>query len=80
MVTVHRAYGFRFMMFVNDHGPPHVHVFGHGGEAKVIFEEPHGVRLHSFAGIKRTDMRKLMQEVQREREQLIAMWKTIHEQ
>jgi uncharacterized protein DUF2442/uncharacterized protein DUF4160 len=31
MVTVHRAYGFRFVIFANDHSPPHVHVFGQGG-------------------------------------------------
>jgi len=35
MVTVHHAFGFRFVMFVNDHDPPHVHVFGQGGEAKI---------------------------------------------
>ena len=35
MVTVHHAFGFRFVMFVNDHDPPHAHVFGQGGEAKI---------------------------------------------
>jgi hypothetical protein len=26
MVTVHRAYGFRFVMYANDHSPAHVHI------------------------------------------------------
>jgi hypothetical protein len=37
-VTVHRAHGFRFVIFTNDHAPPHVHVFGQGGEAKIVLE------------------------------------------
>jgi hypothetical protein len=77
MVTVHRAHGFRFVMFSNDHHPPHVHVFGHGGEAKIVLEAD-GVTLVSFAGISRGDIRRLLHEAKREREQLIAMWRKIH--
>jgi Domain of unknown function (DUF4160) len=79
MVTAHRAYGFRFVILSNDHSPAHVHVFGQGGEAKIILEGPAGVRLDWVAGISRGDVRKVMQEVRRERERLIAMWRTIHE-
>ena len=79
MVTVHRAYGFRFVIFPNDHSPPHVHVFGQGGEAKVVLEGPGGIRLDWVAGISQGDLRKVMREVRRERERLIAMWRTIHE-
>jgi hypothetical protein len=79
MVTVHRAYGFRFVIFSNDHSPAHVHVFGHGGEAKIGLEGPGGITLDWVAGIRRGDVRKLMQEVHSERERLIAMWRTIHE-
>ncbi len=78
-MTVHRAYGFRFVIFSNDHSPAHVHVFGQGGEAKIILEGAGGIRLDWAAGISRGDVRKLMQEVPRERERLIAMWRTIHE-
>jgi hypothetical protein len=45
MVTVHRAHGFRFVIFVNDHSPPHVRVFGQGGEAKIVLEGPDGIKL-----------------------------------
>jgi hypothetical protein len=34
MVTVLRADGLRVVIYVNDHLPAHVHVFG-GGEAKI---------------------------------------------
>lgn len=34
MVTIHRAHGLRFVMFLNDHAPAHVPVFGNG-EAKI---------------------------------------------
>jgi hypothetical protein len=42
MVTVHRAHGFQFAIFVNDHSPPHVHVFGKGGEAKISWKDRKG--------------------------------------
>ena len=34
MVTVYRAHGLRIVIFVDDHEPAHVHVFG-DGEAKI---------------------------------------------
>jgi hypothetical protein len=79
MVTVHRAYGFRFVIFLNDHSPPHVHVFGHGGEAKILLEGPGGVRLDGAAGFHRGDLRRIVLEARRERARLIAMWRRIHE-
>jgi hypothetical protein len=79
MVTVHRAHGFRFVIFVNDHSPAHVHVFGQSGEAKVILEGPEGIKLDWVAGISRGDLRRVLQEVERERSRLIAMWSRIHE-
>jgi hypothetical protein len=79
MVTVHRAHGFRFVIFVNDHSPPHVHVFGQGGEAKVVLEGPDGIKLDWVAGISRSDLRRVLQEVERERSRLIATWRRIHE-
>jgi hypothetical protein len=79
MVTVHRAHGFRFVIFPNDHSPPHMHVFGQGGEAKIVLEGPDGIRLDWVVGIGRGDLRRVMQEVGRERDRLIAMWRRIHE-
>jgi len=79
MVTVHRARGFRFVIFTNDHSPPHVHVFGQGGEAKIVLAGAGGITLDWVAGIDRADLRRVMREARRERERLLAMWRTIHE-
>jgi hypothetical protein len=79
MITAHRAFGFRFVIFVNDHSPPHVHVFGHGGEAKIVLEGPDGIKLDWVVGIGRGDLRRVMQEARREQDRLIAMWRRIHE-
>ena len=35
MPTVHRAQGFRFVIFTNDHEPAHVHAVSGEGEAKI---------------------------------------------
>lgn len=78
MVTVHRAFGFRFVIFTNDHSPPHVHVFGAGGEAKITLEGPTGLALDWVIGISHADMRRIMREVERERARLIAEWRKIH--
>jgi hypothetical protein len=78
MVTVHRAYGFRFVIFTNDHAPPHVHVFGQGGEAKIILERRGGITVDWVAGIKRGDLHNVVEETRRERKRLVAMWRTIH--
>jgi hypothetical protein len=80
MVTVHRAHGFRFVIFSNDHSPAHVHVFGQGGEAKIILEGADGIRIDWVVGISRGDLRRVIQEVVREQAQLIAMWRRIHAQ
>ena len=78
MVTVHRAFGYRFVIFVNDHSPPHVHVVGPGGEAKITLEGPMGLTLDWVAGIGQADMRRIMVEAARERVRLIAEWRRIH--
>ena len=78
MVTVRRAFGFRFVVFTNDHSPPHVHVFGPDGEAKITLEGPEGLALDWCVGIGRLEMRRIMQEVARERGRLLAEWRRIH--
>jgi hypothetical protein len=78
MVTVHRAFGFRFVIFVNDHSPPHVHIVGQGGEAKITLESPHGLHLEWTIGIGRSDLRRILRETEQERDRLIAAWRNIH--
>ena len=76
MVTVHRAYGFRFVIYTNDHDPAHVHLLGHGGEAKVMLDP---VSVLWAIGIPRAELRRLLQEVVVRRDQLLMKWKEIHE-
>jgi hypothetical protein len=35
MATILRIRGLRVVIYVNDHYPPHVHVIGHGREARI---------------------------------------------
>ncbi|UEM02532.1 DUF4160 domain-containing protein [Skermanella rosea] len=75
-VTVHRAFGFRFVMFSNDHSPAHVHVVGHGGEAKITLAEPFRAKVDWSTGISQADLRRIMAEVERKRPLLIEAWET----
>jgi hypothetical protein len=43
-----------------------------------LLEGPAGIRVDWVAGIGRGDLRRVMREVERERERLIAMWRRIH--
>ena len=78
MVTVYRANGLRFVIFVDDHEPAHVHVFG-DGELKVNLLAPDGqVELIWAAGMKRSDVRRAMGLVSEQQILLLQKWKDIH--
>ncbi|MDO5758511.1 MAG: DUF2442 domain-containing protein [Rhodobacterales bacterium] len=63
MVVIHRAHGFRFVIYTADHDPAHIHITG-PGQAKINLSGPNGrPQLVSSAGIKGSDMRKLMAQV-----------------
>lgn len=78
MVTVHRAFGFRFVIFANDHAPPHVHMFGNGGEAKMELADDGTVSVTWSVGISRADLRRLMTEARARHRALFAAWKKLH--
>jgi hypothetical protein len=77
MITVYRAHGFRYVMFTNDHSPPHVHVFGQGGEAKIVLEGDEPALVWAI-GMTRADLRRILQETRRERTRLMESWRRIH--
>jgi hypothetical protein len=77
MVTVHRAYGFRFAMFANDHAPSHVHVFGQGGEAKIDLAEDGNAIVTSVYGISRADLRRILMEARDRHAMLVEAWRMI---
>lgn len=78
MVVVHRAFGFRFVIYTADHEPAHVHITG-PGQAKVNLLGPEGMPELVFSvGIKRADLRRLLAEVADRRETFLAEWRRIH--
>jgi hypothetical protein len=78
MVVVHRAYGFRFVIYTLDHEPAHVHITG-AGHARINLLGPAGTpELVSSIGIKRSDMRRLFAKVVERRDDFLKEWDRIH--
>jgi hypothetical protein len=78
MVTIFRADGLRFVIFVDDHEPAHVHVFG-DGEAKINLLGLGGKPELIWAdGMKRGDIRKAMKIVEEQQDAFLERWTNIH--
>jgi len=78
MVVVHRAYGFRFVIYTLDHEPAHVHITG-AGQAKINLLGAGGGPEFVFSiGIKRADMRRLLAEAAMHRDAFLQQWERIH--
>lgn len=78
MVVVHRAHGFRFVIYTLDHEPAHVHLTG-AGQAKINLLGPHGKPEAVYSiGIKRSTMRRLIAEVIERQHFLLSEWERIH--
>jgi Domain of unknown function (DUF4160) len=78
MVTVLRAHGLRVVIFVNDHQPAHVHVFG-DGEAKINLLGSDGAPALVWAdGMSRGEIRRAMRIVTEQQTALLARWEDIH--
>ncbi len=72
VVTVHRARGLRVVIFLDDHEPAHVHVFG-DGQAKINLAGAAGApELVWVDGMKHGDVRRAMQLVAAEQVHLLA--------
>ena len=83
MPTVHRAGNLRFVVFLDDHGPPHVHVFSAGGEAKLLLGEADGrpalaPGLIWARGMDRGNLRRAMAETLAHRGKLLLAWRRVH--
>jgi hypothetical protein len=67
--VIHRAHGYRFVIYTLDHEPAHVHVVG-AGLAKINLQGPCGKpALVSSVGIKPLDMRRLFAQVVERRDE-----------
>ncbi|MCF7701646.1 DUF4160 domain-containing protein [Loktanella sp. M215] len=80
MVVIHRAYGFRFVIYTADHEPAHIHITG-AGQAKVNLAGPDGKpEAVYFIGIKQSDQRRLMADVIKRSDAFLQEWERIHGQ
>jgi hypothetical protein len=78
MVTIYRADGLRIVIFLDDHEPAHVHVFG-DGEAKIDLLGAHGApELIWAVGMKRNELRRATTIVSEHRDAFLARWREIH--
>lgn len=78
MVVVHRAHGFRVIIYTQDHEPAHVHIVG-PGRAKINLLGPDDrPEVVDVVGIKKSDMRRLLNEVTEHRDRFMREWRRIH--
>lgn len=69
------------MIFKHDHPPPHVHILGGDGRAKIRLDcTTGGHELEWHIGIQRSDMKRILDAVENEIERLCREWRSIHEQ
>lgn len=79
MPTVHRLGSLRFVVFFDDHSPPHVHVFSGDGEAKVLLGAPGvGPSIEWSRHFSRATLRKILLETMTRRAQLLWAWHSVH--
>lgn len=76
---IHREAGLRFVIYVDDHDPPHVHVIGAGGEMKVFLFGGNGRPLLDYSvGMKTNDRRRAMDVIDQHRAAFHTRWQRIH--
>ena len=73
-----RAQGLRVVIYINDHDPAHVHVFG-DGEAKINLSGDGGLPMLIWAdGMSRGEVRRALRLVAEQHAFLLARWEDIH--
>jgi hypothetical protein len=75
MPTILFIKGFRFIIWPDDHEPPHVHVFKGGGEAKVTIVESKLIRI---IGLSKQEARFILATVVEHQADLLKEWEKIH--
>lgn len=75
MPTILYINGFRFIIWPDDHEPPHVHVFKDDGEAKVSIQNP---QLVLTIGLSKQEARFVLNTVIEHQDTLLKEWEKIH--
>lgn len=79
MPTILFINGFQFIIWPDDHVPPHVHVFKGDGEAKVtIGDNDHAPALVTICGLTKREARFIWNAVAEHQEELLDAWERIH--
>jgi hypothetical protein len=79
MPTVLRVDALRFVIWLNDHAPPHVHVFSSDAEATIGLGGPSGhPRVIENRRMKQADLAKALRAVFNHRSALLQKWSEYH--
>ena len=73
MPELFRQYGFVFLFFSHEHEPIHVHVRGHNGEAKYIWDGV-GFTLDYARGIKNNDLKRIERAIHENSDIILNRW------
>jgi hypothetical protein len=73
--TVLREAGYQFVIFTNDHPPPHVHARRAGNTARIRLDP---VEILHNQGFNTRELGVILEIVQTHQEMLLAAWKEIH--
>lgn len=78
MVTILRTAGLRVVIFVDDHEPPHVHVFGDGETKVELGNGPEAIKVIFSIGTKANERRRVEQIVRDHHALLMMRWNELH--
>jgi Domain of unknown function (DUF4160) len=72
MPTVLRKYGYRFHFYSADgHEPPHIHVDGNGGVAKVWLKDIMIAKVHGFGD---KELARIMGVIEEHQREMLEAW------
>ncbi|MGQ0565824.1 MAG: DUF4160 domain-containing protein [Gemmobacter sp.] len=78
MIVVHRAYGFRFVIYTDDHEPAHLRILGHGGEVKVQIDPERGIKVMDVKRLPCSVVRRVLPEVSSNHAAFLLRWNEIN--
>lgn len=78
MPTVHKEQGFRFLVYLNDHEPAHVHVEKAEAWAKIQVSGDEPIPLEISRNMKSKDVSKMLDIAEEHQKKLLTSWEEIH--
>lgn len=75
MPVIFREAGLRFIVYVDDHVPAHVHVEGNGGSAKIAIADATLIWSHRLG---HRDINRAVNVVKARRVEFTTAWQNIH--